>query len=265
MMDTAIDRMRDQRPTFEPGHVWLAGAGPGSLELVTIGVLAAVAEADAIVYDALINPDLLDHARPDAQRIYMGKRAGEPSARQDEINARIIGLARKKLRVLRLKGGDPFIFARGGEEAVALHAAGIPFRVLSGVTAAIGGAASARMPITMRGINNALVLMTGHDRAGVSELDWEALARLDQPIAIYMGMKHLGELAARLVAGGMDAAMPVAIVENATRPNEKILVTTLEKALRDAGREDVRSPAIVYVGRVVPVGETLRQLVEERA
>ncbi|RLQ88268.1 uroporphyrinogen-III C-methyltransferase [Notoacmeibacter ruber] len=263
MIEVLLAKMRQQRPEFASGHVWLAGAGPGSLELLTIGVLAAVAEADVIVYDALVNADLLDYADANADLIYMGKRAGEPSASQDAINERIIDLARQNLRVLRLKGGDPFIFARGGEEAVALHEAGIPFRILSGVTAAIGGAASARMPITMRGVNNALVLMTGHDRAGVTELNWPALAQLDQPIAIYMGMTHLATLAERLIDGGMAAQMPVAIIQNATRPNEKILVTTLSDAVRDAERENIRSPAVVYVGRVVPVGEELRQLAGE--
>ncbi len=265
MIDRALDRLREKRPAFEPGHVWLAGAGPGSMEMLTVGVLAAVMEADVIVYDALIDPDLLDYARPDAERVYMGKRAGQPSASQDQINRRIVELARRNLRVLRLKGGDPFIFARGGEEAVALHRAGVPFRVLSGVTAAIGAAASARMPITMRGVNNALVLMTGHDKDGVTELDYKALARLDQPIVIYMGLTYLDEIADRLMNGGMDGAMPVAIVQNGTRPDERILISNLKNAAADVRREGLKSPSLVYIGRVVPVGETLRQMAAEMA
>ncbi|MCP1199794.1 uroporphyrinogen-III C-methyltransferase [Notoacmeibacter sp. MSK16QG-6] len=265
MIDNALNRLRDKRPAFEPGHVWLAGAGPGSMEMLTIGVLAAVMEADIIVYDALVDPDLLDYARPDAERVYMGKRGGQPSASQDEINRRIVELARRNLRVLRLKGGDPFIFARGGEEAVALHKAGVPFRVLSGVTAAIGAAASTVTPITMRGVNNALVLMTGHDKDGVTELDYAALARLDQPIVIYMGLTYLAEIAARLRKGGMDRAMPVAVVQNATRPNERILISTLEEVAEKVKSEGLRSPALVYIGRVVPVGEKLREMAAEFA
>src|SRR5438309_6376948 len=199
-----IDSARLELPDFAPGSVWLVGAGPGDPGLLSALALHALDHADIVVYDALVDPRILALARPGAALDYAGKRGGRPSPSQPDISARLIQLARAGNRVLRLKGGDPCVFGRGGEEALALADAGIPFRIVPGITAGIGGPAYAGIPVTHRDTNSAVTFLTGHDSDGgvPGGLDWDAIARGAPVIVIYMGLRHLDAIAARLIAAG---------------------------------------------------------------
>ncbi len=190
-------------PDLLPGWVWLCGAGPGDPGLLTLHALNALRQADVIVYDALVSEAILDWG-PQAERIYAGKRGGKPSHVQRDISLRLVDLARAGRRVLRLKGGDPFVFGRGGEEAQTLVQHGVPIRIVPGITAGIAGLAYAGIPVTHRDVNQSVTFVTGHDRDGnaPTALDWAGIARGSQVIVIYMGMKHIGEIAARLIAAG---------------------------------------------------------------
>ncbi len=256
-LSDAIVRLSPDFARFEPGHVWLAGAGPGRAASLTLEAVAALAEADHVVYDALIDPSIL-RAAASARLHPMGKRGGQASAAQDDISATLIRLAREGGRVLRLKGGDPFIFGRGGEEALALAEAGIPFRVLPGLTAALGALANASIPATMRGFNKAVILATGHAADTGDDLDWEALARTGQPLVIYMGLKNLAVIAERLMGGGLAGQTPAAILMSATTSAERVLVATLDTIANRASVEGFASPALIVVGSIVSLRATLR-------
>ena len=247
-------------PEFPPGMVWLAGAGPGSPGLLTLEALHALGQADTIVYDALVDTRILNWARPDAAREYAGKRGGKPSADQRDISLRLIDLARSGQRVLRLKGGDPFVFGRGGEEALALARAGIPFRVTPGISAGIGGLAQAGIPVTHRDVNQAVTFVTGHDQSGAAPtaVNWAALAKGSPVIVIYMAIKHLDRIADELIAAGRARDEPLAIVSNATLPDMTVLETTLGQAAADAKFAGIGAPAIICLGRVV----SLRQAID---
>src|SRR5579863_3570713 len=210
-------------PDLAPGHVWLVGAGPGDPGLLSVLALHALGQADTIVFDALVDPRILALARAGAAREDAGKRGGRPSPRQPDISARLIALAREGHRVLRLKGGDPCVFGRGGEEALALSAANVPFRIVPGITAGIGGLAYAGIPVTHRAIASAVTVLTGHERGGAvpEGLDWAAIARGSPVIVIYMGLNHLARIAARLIAAGRPPHEPVAIVSKATTPGQR--------------------------------------------
>ncbi|MGE0499828.1 MAG: uroporphyrinogen-III C-methyltransferase [Rhizobiaceae bacterium] len=249
-LETALGRLRHIAPSLEPGDVWLAGAGPGDPGCLTLDVLSGLAQADALVHDALVSAAVLDVAG-DAERFFVGKRAGQPSMKQPAINELIVRLARDGRKVLRLKGGDPYVFGRGGEEAVALATAGIRFRVLPGVTAAVGALAAVGIPATMRGINKALILATGHSADDEEDFDWEALARTGQPIVIYMALRRLGAISDALLAGGMAENTPAAVVMAATLPEERVLVSTLGRVAEEAAREGLGSPALVAFGGIV--------------
>jgi uroporphyrin-III C-methyltransferase len=250
---TPLPPLAEGWPVLLPGWVWLAGAGPGDPGHLTLHVLNALRQAEAVVHDALVDPRLLDWAAPDAQRIYGGKRAGRPSQRQPEISARLIDLAGQGLRVVRLKGGDPFVFGRGGEEAEALVAAGVPVRILPGVSAGIGGLGAAGIPVTHRDVNQAVTFLTGHDRTGAlpEDMDWAAVARGAGVLVIYMGLRTLGRIAERLIAGGRPADDPVAVVTRATMPDQRVLETVLSRAEADVAAAGMTSPAIVCIGRAV--------------
>ncbi len=237
-------------PDFEPGWVWLVGAGPGDPGLLTLNALHALNHADAIVHDALVDSRILVLARDGSERIYAGKRGGKPSPSQPDICARMIALARAGRRVLRLKGGDPFLFGRGGEEALALNAAGVPFRVVPGITAGTGGLAYAGIPVTHRAINSAVTFLTAHDADG-SGLDWSAIAKGAPVIVAYMALKHLDQLAKRLMANGRDGAEPAAIVASATTPRQRVVETTLAEAAAAARAAAIEPPVLVVVGEVV--------------
>lgn len=246
-------------PTFQPGWVWLAGAGPGDPGLITLHALNGLRQADVIIYDALVDKRILDWAQSDAVVEYAGKRGGKPSAKQRDISLRLIELAKAGKRVLRLKGGDPFVFGRGGEEALALVDAGIPFRVTPGITAGIGGLGYAGIPVTHRDVNQSVTFLTGHDQNGVAPVgvDWDAVAKACPVIVMYMAIKHLGEIADRLIKGGRDAAEPVAVVSNATLPNMQVLETTLGQAATDVATADITPPAIICIGHVVSLRHAL--------
>jgi uroporphyrin-III C-methyltransferase len=246
-----IDSARLGLPDFQPGQVWLVGAGPGEPGLLSVLALHALANADVVVYDALVDPRILRLARPDAALDYAGKRGGRPSPSQPDISARLVRLAAAGNRVLRLKGGDPCVFGRGAEEALALVAAGIPFRIVPGITAGIGGLAYAGIPVTHRETNSAVTFITGHNSEGTvpDGLDWGAIARGAPVLVLYMALKHLPNIVDRLIAGGRSPDEPVAIVSRATTPAQQVLTSTLGDAVAAAvGRE---APAIIVVGEVV--------------
>ena len=237
-------------PVFDKGSVWLAGAGPGDPGLITVLGLHALGLADAVLYDALVNDALLKLARPGAELIYAGKRAGKTSCRQSDISRTLVSLARKGRRVLRLKGGDPFVFGRGAEEALTLARAGIPFRIVPGVTAGIGGLAYAGIPVTHRDTNHAVTFVTGHGADGrLPDLDWASIARGAPTIVLYMARKHAGEIATRLIDAGRDANEPAAVVSDATFGKQSVQVTTLARL--GATAADSGAPAILVIGENV--------------
>jgi uroporphyrin-III C-methyltransferase len=246
-------------PRFEPGWVWLVGAGPGDPGLLTLHALNALQQADVIVYDALVDETVLALANPRATLEYSGKRGGKPSPKQRDISARLVELARKGRRVLRLKGGDPFVFGRGGEEAFALVDAGIPFRLVPGVTAGVGGLGYAGIPVTHRDVNHAVTFVTGHMAGGdvPEHLDWPSIAKGSPVIVLYMALSHLGRIADLLVANGRREDEPVALVRNATLADQQVLETTLGAAAADVERSGFKAPAIVVIGEVVRLREGL--------
>ena len=254
-----IDSARLQLPEFRPGSVWLVGAGPGDPGLLSALALHALAHADSVVYDALVDRRILALARPEAALDYAGKRGGRPSPSQPDISARLIRLARAGQRVLRLKGGDPCVFGRGGEEALALAAAGVPFRIVPGITAGIGGLAYAGIPVTHRDIASAVTFVTGHEQGGeVPEaLDWAALAKGSPVIVVYMGLNHLERIAARLIAAGRRPDEAVAIISKATTPEQRVVVATLADAAASAAAAEIEGPTIIVIGDVVRLRETL--------
>lgn len=204
-----------------------------------------------MVYDALVSEPILLLASPKAKKVYAGKRGGRPSAQQRDISRKLVEFAKRGWRVLRLKGGDPLVFGRGGEEALALVGAGVPFRIVPGVTAGIGGLAYAGIPLTHRDTNHAVTFVTGHTAQGelAERLDWQAIAHASPVIVIYMGLKHLGGMAQALISAGRSPSEPVAIVSNATLPNQQVIESTLARAASAA--QGMATPAVVVVGSVV--------------
>jgi len=259
----ALSTLTAAFPAFEPGHVWLAGAGPGDPGLLTLHALAALTAADVIIHDALIDRRILALARPETRLVPAGKRGGMPSARQADISRRLVELAKQGKRVLRLKGGDPFVFARGGEEAMMLAREGIPFRVIAGVTAGLAGLVAASIPVTLRGVNQAVILATGHGADQPGGLDWAALARTGQPLILYMAMQNLGLITDALIQGGMTADTPAAIIMSATMPKERVLVSTLARVAEEAQDQGLSAPAIVAIGAIVAARSELLAMAEE--
>lgn len=237
------------------GFVWLVGAGPGAADLITVRGLKLLQAAEAVVYDELANHDLLEHCPHGCERHAVGKRAGRHNASQDQINALLVTLARAGKRVVRLKGGDPLVFGRAGEEMAALREADIEFAVVPGVTAATASGAAAALPLTHRDHSSAVVFVTGHQcAANTDALDWGSLARLRATLCFYMGVRRLPEIADNLIAHGMSAAKPMALVSEATLPTQTIQVGTL----RDAPQFSARlagQPALVIVGEVARLAD----------
>jgi uroporphyrin-III C-methyltransferase len=221
-------------PVFEPGWVWMVGGGPGDPGLLTLHALNALRQADVIIYDALVNQAILDWANPAATIEYAGKRGGKPSPQQRDISLKLVELARNGKRVLRLKGGDPFVFGRGGEEAQTLVQAGIKLRIIPGISAGIGGLAYAGIPVTHRDVNQSVTFLSGHDRTGAmpSAIDWQAVSLGSQIIVMYMAIKHMPDICRKLLDAGRDPNEPVAVVSNATNPDMKVLETTLSAQCR---------------------------------
>ncbi len=246
-------------PEFKPGWVWLVGAGPGDPGLLTLHALNALKQADVIVYDALVQKVILDWAHPDAEVVYAGKRGGKPSAKQRDISLQLVDYARAGKRVLRLKGGDPFVFGRGGEEGQTLVQHDIPIRIIPGISAGIGGLAYAGIPVTHRDVNQSVTFVTGHDQSGAtpSSLDWAAISKGSQVLVIYMGMKHLDRIRGALLAANRPKDEPVAIVSNATTPGQKVLETTLGSCVEDADAKGFGPPAIICIGRATMMRQAL--------
>jgi uroporphyrin-III C-methyltransferase len=243
-------------PVFEPGHVWLAGAGPGHPRYLTLEVADALSKADVIVHDALVSDGVLSLAKT-TELIFFGKRGGRPSISQDEITTKLIELAKAGKRVLRLKGGDPFIFGRGGEEAEALVKENIPFRTLPGMTSSLAALASANIPATMRGISRSITLATGHAAGTPDDLDWKALAKTGEPIVVYMGLKTIGAITRLLMEGGLSPETPVAVLMAATTLDERSLIATLSTVEVEVENQGFAAPALIVIGRIVSMQAVL--------
>jgi uroporphyrin-III C-methyltransferase/precorrin-2 dehydrogenase/sirohydrochlorin ferrochelatase len=241
------------------GEVVLVGAGPGDPGLLTLRALRALQNADVILYDRLVSVEILDLARRDAERINVGKTAGGAQVSQDEINTLLVRLAQEGKRVCRLKGGDPFIFGRGGEELEALAAAGVRFEVVPGVTAAAGCAAYAGIPLTHRDHAQSLVFVTGHTKDGAGEtVDWDHLARPAQTVVFYMGLGHLERNISQLRAHGAPESRSAAIVEQGTRAEQRVVTGTLADLAQKARQAGIQSPALLIVGEVTRLHATLQ-------
>lgn len=245
-------------PQLEPGWVWLCGAGPGDPGLLTLHAVNALRQADVVIYDALVQEAILEWA-PQAEHIYAGKRGGKPSAKQRDISLRLVDLAREGKKVLRLKGGDPFVFGRGGEEAQTLVQHNIPIRIIPGISAGIGGLAYAGIPVTHRDVNQSVTFVTGHDQSGnaTGSLNWQAISDGSQVIVIYMGMKHIAHISSELIRAGRPLSEPIAIVTTATTPEQRVLETTLGTILDDINAAGMEPPAIVCVGQSVLMRQVL--------
>ena len=257
-MSDSLPLPQNAWPELHPGWVWLCGAGPGDPGLLTLHGLNALRQADVVVYDALVGEDILSWAG-DAELIYAGKRGGKPSAKQRDISLHLVELARAGKRVLRLKGGDPFVFGRGGEEAQTLVQHGVPIRIIPGISAGIGGLAYAGIPVTHRDVNQSVTFVTGHDQTGDTpgSLDWRAIAQGSQFIVIYMGMKHIAQIAQRLMDAGRNPSEPVAFVTSATLDQQNVVESTLGTAVDDAKAAGIEPPAIICIGRSVLMRQVL--------
>lgn len=262
IMQTLCEDMQDwqkQLPKMKAGEVWLVGAGPGDPGLLTLHAINALSQADVIVHDALVNKDCLSLARSGATLEYAGKRGGKPSAKQRDISLRLVELSKQGKKVLRLKGGDPFVFGRGGEEALTLVQHGVSFRIVPGVSAGIGGLAYAGIPVTHRDTNHNVTFLTGHDAGGIvpDAIDWENVAKGSPVIVMYMAMKHIEPIVQKLLGAGRLPDEPMAFVCDATTADQQVLITSLGTAVVDVKNSDLSPPAIVVIGEVVRLHEGL--------
>ena len=248
-----MDLLPNELPDFKPGWVWLAGAGPGDVGLLTLHALNALRQADVLVYDALVGEKIMELASSDCELEYAGKRGGKPSPKQKDISLRLVELAEQGKRVLRLKGGDPFVFGRGGEEAFHLFKAGIPFRIIPGVTAGIGGPAYAGIPLTHRDFNSAVTFIAGRGSAGElpERHNWEAIAKGSPVIVMYMATKYIRQIADQLLNHGRSPDEPVAVIAKASLPEQMVLETRLCECVEEIKKNKIESPALIVVGEVV--------------
>ena len=241
------------------GKVYLVGAGPGDPDLVTLRAKRLIEEAEVLLFDRLLSSEILGWAPGDAETIDVGKLPGRHKLSQEEINALLVEKGREGRRVVRLKGGDPFVFGRGGEEGLALAAAGIPFEVVPGITSAISVPAGAGIPVTHRGVTTAFTVVTGHEEPGKDDnLDWEALAKVGGTLVILMGVARLEENTSALLRGGRSPETPAALIERGWSPEERLVGGTLGDIVERAKEANVQSPAILVVGDVVALSEKLR-------
>ena len=251
--ETAALRMLEIAP-LNTGHVSLVGAGPGAEDLLTLRAQRALQEADVIVYDRLVPEAVVAQGRRDARRVYVGKAKGAHAVTQGEINALIVREAQEGRRVVRLKSGDPLIYGRAGEEIAALRAAGISFDIVPGITAAFAAAAEAEIPLTLRDSSSALVFVTGHDADGETLPNWASVALAGATVAVYMGRTVAAKVAAKLIAAGLKASTPVAVIENASRPDRRAYAGRLDELALIADRPELTGPVLILVGDVVAQG-----------
>ena len=253
---------RDFFPTFttpngNKGRVYLVGAGPGDPELLTLRAARLLREAEVIIYDHLVSPEVLDFVSPDAERIYAGKEKNHHTMAQEEINDLLVCLALQGKQVVRLKGGDPFIFGRGGEEMETLAEQGIPFEVVPGITAACGVSCYAGIPLTHRDYAQSCVFVTGHLKDGTTNLDWIALCRPRQTVVIYMGLGAIEEICAQFIAYGVRPEMPAALVQQGTTQEHRVVTGTLESLPGKVATSGLKSPCLIIVGEVVQLHDKL--------
>ncbi len=244
-------RWIDFMPAFHPGWVWLTGSGPGDAGLLTLQALHALHQADVIYHDALVSADVLSLAPATTPRVFVGKRAAQPSPKQIEITERLIESARSRLRVLRLKGGDPFVFGRGGEELEQLLRFGVEVELVPGITAATGCAAVAGIPLTHRDHASAVTFVSGQGKDGAPDLDWAALATSRHTLAVYMGVASSERLSEELIAHGRDPETPVAVIERGSLPEERKVFGTLQGLGALIAAEQIEAPALIVIGEVV--------------
>lgn len=253
------------RSPLEPGQVALVGTGPGDPELLTIRALRVIRQADIVLYDNLVSPEIMALLPPHAERLYVGKERKNHSMRQEAINQKLVELARTGKRVVRLKGGDPFVFGRGGEEIETLAADGVHFQVIPGITAALGVSAYSGIPLTHRDYSQACIFVTAHLKDGSTDLDWIALARPRQTVVFYMGMLGLPEICQQLIAHGMTKDTPAAIIQQGTTSDQRTVIGTLETLPARATAAALRPPSLIIVGEVVRLREKLDWHAEKRA
>ncbi len=246
-----LGRLEATAKPLAPGQVSLVGAGPGDPELLTLRALRRLSDADVVLYDNLVGPEILALIPPQAAQHYVGKKAARHALPQGEVNSWLVRLAQEGKRVVRLKGGDPFIFGRGGEEMESLMDAGIPVEIVPGITAATGCAAFAGIPLTHRDWAQSVIFATGYRKDGLSDLDWPALARPQQTVVFYMGVSAAAGIAEALIAEGRAPETPVAVIYHGTRPDQKVLVASLESVAQTINAEGLKPPALLIVGEVV--------------
>jgi uroporphyrin-III C-methyltransferase/precorrin-2 dehydrogenase/sirohydrochlorin ferrochelatase len=249
--------------SLSKGEVYLVGAGPGDPDLLTFRALRLMQRADVVLYDRLVGDDIIELLRRDAERIYVGKLPNQHTMAQEDISQLMVDLARQGKRVLRLKGGDPFIFGRGGEEIETLAENGISFQVVPGITAASGCSAYAGIPLTHRDYAHACVFVTAHGKEGVLGLDWDVLLRPMQTVAVYMGLSSLKDLSEQFVARGADPNTPAAIIDNGTRPNQRVAVGTIATIDKIAKSASMQGPSMIIIGEVVRLRDRLRWFSEQ--
>ena len=258
----AIQALEDELDNADPtglqtGEVYLVGGGPGDPDLLTFRALRLMQQADVVLYDRLVAPAIVELVRKEAQRIYVGKRSDSHTVPQSELNALLVKLAQQGKRVLRLKGGDPFIFGRGGEEIEELAAAGVPFQVVPGITAAAGCASYAGIPLTHRDHAHSCLFVTGHLKDGKLAFNWPALLQPKQTVAIYMGVKGIDVLQENLLEHGMHPDMPAAVIQQGTTPNQKVYVGTVSTLAKTVADKEVKPPSMIVIGEVVKLHEKL--------
>ncbi len=247
-----------------PGQVALVGAGPGAADLLTLRAARLIADAEAVVYDHLVGSEIVELIPAAARRVYAGKESGHHALSQEEINRLLIRLGREGLRVVRLKGGDPFIFGRGGEEMAALEAAGIACEIVPGITSAAGAGAATGMPLTHREHAQTLVLTTGHLKNGAVDLDWDALARPGQTVVIYMGLAALETICAEMVAHGLPENTPAAVVRSATGAQQRTVAGTLGNLAQRVRTAELQPPALIMIGETVAFYDPRREAAMRR-